>query len=156
MSTENVHGAEPTSTGPEQVNADVAFEERDVKASTIYRYLIALAVCVVLTYAVSIYILRATVSMATNSDTPPPPVRTEMGADYQDLPPEPRLQGMPGHPHDPQLDRRLKLETDRGAIEKTGWIDQNTGVAQIPIEDAMRILAEKGLPDASAPAVKKK
>jgi hypothetical protein len=154
MSTEPVQNAERT--GPEPVNADVAFEEKDVRAATIYRYLLALAVCVVLTYAVSVYILRATVSIATSSDTPPPPVRTEMGANYQDLPPEPRLQGMPGHPHDPQLDRRLKLDTDREALEKSGWIDQSAGVAQIPIEDAMRILAEKGLPGASAPAEKKK
>lgn len=156
MSTEPVHGAEPTGTGPEPVNADVAFEEKDVRAATIYRYLIALAVCVALTYAVSIYILRATVGMATSSDTPPPAVRTEMGPNYQDMPPEPRLQGMVGHPHDPQLDRRLKLETDREALEKSGWIDQSAGVAQIPIEDAMKILAAKGLPGASAPAEKKK
>lgn len=156
MSTEHTHGPEQSGAGPEPVNADVAFEEKDVRASTIYRYLIALAVCVLVTYGVSIYILRATVSLATHSDTPPPPVRTELGASYDDLPPEPRLQGVPGHPHDPQLDRRLKLQEDREALEESGWIDQNAGIAQIPIGDAMRILAEKGLPGASSPAEKKK
>lgn len=155
MNTEHVH-RDPSAPGPEPVNADVAFEERDVHTSTIYRYLIALAVCVVVTYGLCIYILRATVSMATSSDTPPPAVRTELGAGYQDLPPEPRLQGMPGHPRDPQLDRRMKFDADREALERSGWIDQNAGVAQIPIEDAMRILAEKGLPGASAPPEKKK
>ena len=155
MSTENIHH-EPSSPGPEPVNADVAFEERDVRPRTIYWYLAALAVCVMVSYGVCIYVLRATVSVATHSDTPPPPVRTELGSNYSDLPPEPRLQGMVGHPHDPQLDRRLKLEADRDAIEKFGWIDQNAGIAQIPIEDAMKILANKGLPGASAPAEKKK
>lgn len=155
MSTENVHH-DPASPGPEPVNADVAFEERDVRPSTIYRYLIALAICVVVTYGICIYVLRATVSVATHSDTPPPPIRTELGPNFSELPPEPRLQGMPGHPHDPQLDRRLKFAADREALEKSGWIDQNAGIAQIPIEDAMRILAEKGLPGASRPAEKKK
>jgi hypothetical protein len=154
MDTENIH-REQSAPGPEPVNADVAFEERDVRPSTIYRYLLALAVCVVVTYGVCIYILRGTVGLATRSDTPPPPVRTELGPNYQELPPEPRLQGVPGHPQDPQLDRRVKLEADREALEKSGWIDQKAGIAQIPIEDAMKILTEKGLPGASAPAEKK-
>lgn len=155
MSTENVH-QDQAAPGPEPVNADVAFEERDVQPRTIYWYLAALAICVLLTYGVCVYILRGTVGLATRSDTPPPPVRTELGSTFSELPPEPRLQGMVGHPHDPQLDRRLKFEADREALEQSGWIDQNAGVAQIPIEDAMKILAEKGLPGASAPAEKNK
>jgi hypothetical protein len=155
MSTENVHH-DQAAPGPEPVNADVAFEERDVRAGAIYRYLIALAVCVLLSYGVCVYILRGTVGLATRSDTPPPPVRAELGPNYRELPPEPRLQGVPGHPQDPQLDRRVKFKSDREDLEKSGWIDQNAGVAQIPIEDAMKILAEKGLPGASAPAEKKK
>jgi hypothetical protein len=155
MSTENVHH-DQAAPGPEPVNADVAFEERDVRAGAIYRYLIALAVCVLLSYGVCVYILRGTVGLATRSDTPPPPVRAELGPNYRELPPEPRLQGVPGHPQDPQLDRRVKFKSDREDLEKSGWIDQNAGVAQIPIEDAMKILAEKGLPGASASAEKKK
>ena len=155
MSTENVH-QDQAAPGPEPVNADVAFEERDVRPRTIYWYLAALAICVLLTYGVCVYILRGTVGLATRSDTPPPPVRAELGPNYQQMPPEPRLQGVPGHPQDAQLDRRVKLESDREDLEKSGWIDQNAGVAQIPIEDAMEILAEKGLPGASAPAEKKK
>ena len=147
---------EQPGAGPEPVNADVAFEERDVRPNTIYRYLIALAVCVLISYAICVYVLRATVSVATHSDTPPPPVRTELGASFSELPPEPRLQGMVGHPHDPQLDRRLKFAADREALEKSGWIDQDAGIAQIPIEDAMQILAQKGLPGATASAEKKK
>ena len=156
MSTDKIHRVQPSS-GAEPEHADVSFEERDVKAGTIYGYLIALAVAVLLTYAVCIYILKATVNVATKSDTPPPPVRTELGPNYQELPPEPRLQGIPGHPQDPQLDRRMKLETDRQANERAGWIDQSAGIAQIPVKDAMRIIAEKGLPGASTtPAEKNK
>jgi hypothetical protein len=64
------------------------------------------------------------------------------------------LQGVPGHSSDPQTDLRLKIESDTEANEKYGWIDQNAGIAQIPVQDAMKIIAEKGLPGAP-PAEKK-
>ena len=79
-----------------------------------------------------------------------------MGKDYLTMPPEPRLQGVPGHRTDPQYDLREKLQEDREANEKAGWIDQSAGIAQIPVEDAMKIIAEKGLPAASTPPAEKK
>jgi len=67
------------------------------------------------------------------------------------------LQGMPGHLDDPQKDLRNKLKADNSANEKLEWIDKNAGIAQIPVKDAMKIIAEKGLPGTSAaPAEKKK
>jgi hypothetical protein len=47
---------------------------------------------------------------------------------------------------DPQLDWREKLAADKAANEKLAWIDPNDGIAQIPVKDAMKIIAEKGLP----------
>jgi len=64
------------------------------------------------------------------------------------------LQGVPGHRSDPQSDLREKNRLDTEANQKVGWIDQNAGVAQIPVEDAMKIIAEKGLPGVP-PAQKK-
>jgi len=64
---------------------------------------------------------------------------------------------MPGHMDDPQLDLRNKLAADRAANEKFAWIDQKDGIAQIPVKEAMKIIAEKGLPVVTpAPAVGKK
>ena len=88
-------------------------------------------------------------------DTPPPPVRQEMGKDYLTMPPEPRLQGVPGHKTDPQSDLRAKLQEDIQANKTAGWIDQTSGIAQIPVEDAMKIIVEKGLPAASTPPAEK-
>jgi hypothetical protein len=72
------------------------------------------------------------------------------------LPPEPRLQGVPGHTTDPQQDLRDKLKADTEANQKFAWIDESSGVAQIPVKDAMKIIAENGLPGASASATEKK
>ena len=154
MSTESHNSAHNAGAVPE--HDTVAFETRDVKARTIYVYLAVLAVAVTLSYVVCVFILRATTKMAAESDTPPPPVRQEMGKDYLTMPPEPRLQGVPGHGTDPQYDLREKLREDTEANEKAGWIDQNSGIAQIPVEDAMNIIAEKGLPAASTPLAEKK
>jgi hypothetical protein len=154
MSTESHNSAPSGGTVPE--NDTVAFENSDVKARTIYAYLAVLGAAVILSYVASVFILRFTTRIAVESDTPPPPVREEMGKDYLTMPPEPRLQGVPGHGTDPQYDLREKIQEDSEADEKTGWIDQNTGVAQIPVEDAMKIIAQKGLPAASTPPAEKK
>jgi hypothetical protein len=154
MSTDPHHTAHAGGGPPE--HDTVSFETRDVKARTIYIYLTVLAVSVLLSYVVCVFILRLTTGMAVGSDTPPPPVREEMGKEYRTMPPEPRLQGVPGHPTDPQLDLRQKLQEDNEENEKAGWIDQTSGMAQIPVKDAMKIIAEKGLPAAApAPAEKK-
>ena len=155
MSTEmhnTSHGA--PGAGAEPRNADVSFETTDVQVTTIYWYLGALAIAVILSYVVCVFVLRLTTKIAVEFDTPPPTIRQEMGSAYEALPPEPRLQGVPGHLTDPQTDLRQKVQADTAANEKYGWIDQSSGIAQIPVQDAMKIIAEKGLP-AIQPAEKK-
>jgi len=142
--------------GQEPRNTDVSFEERDVNARTIYAYLFALGLAVVAALLICIYILRFTLNFAASTDTPPPPSREALGKDFRQLPPEPRLQGVPGHETDPQADLRKKIQEDSEANEKLEWIDKSGGVAQIPVKDAMKIIAEKGLAAAPAPAEKKK
>ncbi len=153
MSTESHNPAHKAGALPE--HDTVAFESRDVKARTIYAYLAVLAVAVILSYVASVFVLRVTTRIAAESDTPPPAVRQGMKG-YLTMPPEPRLQGVPGHGTDPQYDLREKIKEDTAANEKAGWIDQNSGIAQIPVEDAMKIIAEKGLPAASTPPAEKK
>lgn len=151
MSTE-MHNAAHGANG-EPRHPDVSYEKSDVRATTIYWYLGALAVSVILSYVVCVFVLRSTTKIAHDFDTPPPAIREEMGSAYESMPPEPRLQGVPGHSSDPQADLRQKIELDTVANEKLGWIDQSAGIAQIPVQDAMKIIAEKGLP--AQPAEKK-
>lgn len=140
-------------TGGAPRHSDVSFEERDVKVGTIYWYLIALGLATVVSLIICIFVYRFTSHLAASSDVLPPPSRAAVGKDY---PPEPRLQGVPGHEFDAQKDLRYKLKADIDANEKLQWLDKNAGIAQIPVEDAMKIIAEKGLPGASAPSPEKK
>jgi len=134
-------------------NDDVTFEQTDIQPRGILLSFVYLAIAVIIAFAACIYILKYTANFAAESDAPPPPVRQGTSPA---LPPEPRLQGVPGHNSDPQQDLRDKIEEDTRANEKATWIDEKAGIAQIPVKDAIKIIAEKGLPAApAAPATKK-
>jgi hypothetical protein len=44
----------------------------------------------------------------------------------------------------------LRRSEDK-ALAEIGWVDRKAGIARIPIDDAMKIVAEQGLPDWSQP-----
>jgi hypothetical protein len=56
------------------------------------------------------------------------------------LPAEPRLQQ---YPH---LEMQTYAESQRQRLESYGWIDKEQNRVHIPIEDAMRLTVERGLP----------
>jgi hypothetical protein len=81
---------------------------------------------------------------------------TQQQRDEQQLPPQPRLQGVPGSTSDPQQDLRDKIERDTKANETLAWVDKDKGIAQIPVADAMKIIAQKGAVPAAPAAVAEK
>jgi hypothetical protein len=158
MSTEQHdtgHGA-PHGNGGELRHDTVAFETHDVQVHTIYWYLFSLAVATILAFASAVVILRVTTKMVVDADAPVLPMRKEM-TEQQKIehayPPEPRLQGVPGHETDPQQELRDKVRADTLANEQLRWIDQNSGIAQIPVSEAMKLIVERGVHGA-APSVK--
>lgn len=145
---------ESHNTGQEPRNADVSFEERDIQAGVIYKYLFALGMAVVVSLFVCVFVLRFTTAFTASTESPTPLSRESHA---KELPPEPRLQGFgfPGQEADPQADLRKKTREDSEANERLEWIDRSSGIAQIPVKDAMKIVAEKGLSPAP-PGEKKK
>jgi hypothetical protein len=151
MSSEHHNTGQPGDPPP--TNADVAFESSDIDTRTILMYILYLAISVAAAFFVSVFVFRFTTTIAVDSQTPPPPVRQGVAPT---MPPEPRLQGVPGHTNDAQLDLRDKREADNAANEDYGWTDQRGGIARIPVEEAMKIIVSKGLPAVAAPAAEKK
>jgi hypothetical protein len=151
MSTENHNTGQPGDQPP--INADVAFESSDINTRTILAYLFYLAISVAAAFLVSVFVFHFLTNMAADSDTPLAPVHRGVGPT---IPSEPHLQGVPYSPADPQLDLRDKREADEAANEKYGWTNQQAGIAQIPVEEAMKIIVSKGLPAVAAPAAEKK
>lgn len=56
------------------------------------------------------------------------------------LPPEPRLQT------DPRDDLMHLRDAEDRVLESYGWVDRDAGVVRIPIDQAMQLLVERGLP----------
>ncbi|HYL64049.1 MAG TPA: hypothetical protein VE077_15650 [Candidatus Methylomirabilis sp.] len=151
MSTEH-HKAERGGGQPLR-HSDVSFEAQDINARTILKYLLGLAVCVILAFAVSVYVFKFATGAAVGSESQLTPSHRNIGPT---MPPEPRLQGVPGHTNDPQLDLRIKMQQDTEANERLVYVDKQAGIAQIPVEDAMRIIVSKGLPAVPTPVAEKK
>ncbi len=84
---------------------------------------------------------------AGESAAQPPPV-TLTAHSRDQLPPEPRLQQSP-------LAELQELHAEEDAILGSyGWVDQEKQIVRIPIERAMEILVERGLPARQAPVRK--
>jgi hypothetical protein len=64
----------------------------------------------------------------------------------QKLPPEPRLQALP------KVELKDLRADEEAILTSYGWVDPNKGVVRIPIDQAIDIMAQKGLPSKPSPA----
>jgi hypothetical protein len=151
MSTEHLSHGQAGNGRP--VHQDVSFEKTDVSTSPILKFLFYLGIGVVFSFLIAFGVYRGLKNYWASSYTPMMPSRVEAGPT---MPPEPRLQGMPGHLSDPQQDLRNKIKADTDANQQLAWIDQKSGIAQIPVQDAMQLIVEKGLPAVTPPPAEKK
>jgi len=67
-----------------------------------------------------------------------------VAANLQRTPPEPRLEPNPLEPRE-----KMRAEEEL-ALHSYGWVDKQTGAVRIPIDRAMDLIAERGLPPAKA------
>jgi hypothetical protein len=150
MSTEK-HGSGQGS-GEAPFHQTVTFEPRDINVATVAKQLIYLGLTIVIALLICVPVLKVLTGLAAENDTPMAPVRAEMNAGERErmaLPPEPRLQGVPGHTADAQQDMRDKIAADMAANEALGWVDKANGIAKIPVSEAMKIIAEKAAASSS-------
>jgi hypothetical protein len=125
-----------TGRKPIPANPDVKFETEDIRATPVLKFLVGLAVtCVVV--AVLLYWFHNAMRAYVAALQPPPP---HMRFDPERKPVGPLLQENPN----PDL-RVLQAEQER-ALTSYGWVDKSRGVVRIPVEEAMKLLAERGLP----------
>lgn len=128
-----------------------AFERRDIRISGVVWFLVGLAVAgVIITFAVNgFYHYLETRSEAQQAPVSPlvtnaPKDTRHLSTDYRDY----LKQNFPS----PQLEinERTQLDQIRSKEEETlatyGWVDQKAGVVRIPIERAIDLIAQRGLP----------
>ncbi len=62
------------------------------------------------------------------------------------VPPEPRLQT------NPREDLQELRAAEQEVLTTYGWVDKNAGIVRIPIEEAIKLTLQKGLPSRSGAA----
>ena len=166
MSTPEEHGGPDKHGGhePEKIDTSLGYESSDVREGGIVVFLVALAVLVAVIGALC-YGVGAVINAHLKSEDGSPN-RWTRTADVQ------QLGNMPSNP---QLQNKVadimqtfptpRVQTDDGnqdiatlharediLLDNYTWVDRSKGTVRIPIERAMEILAQEGLP--VAPAVK--
>lgn len=140
-------------------HGDVSFEARDISIPSVLWSLVYLAITVIVSLAICVYFFKFATQHVASQEKPRPIIRQQMNSEDEQrmtMPQEPRLQGVPGHESDPQQDMRDKIASDTAANESYRWVDEKAGIAQIPVKEAMQIIAEKGLPSVVPAAPEKK
>lgn len=129
---DHAHEPEPA---PDLSRPENRFEHRDVNVWAVYKFGIALSVLCVM----SLGLLFGLYRYFLNREGGALPMGHE-NVDARQLPPMPRLQSAPIQ----------DLKDMRAAEDKIlngyGWIDQQHGVVRIPIDRAIDLLAQRGLP----------
>ena len=113
----------------------ISYEKEDANTRLIIRAGIGLALGTLVASALVLFLFRWLGERAARGDAPPPPMaRMDPGR----LPPAPRLQTLPA-----QDLGAVRAEEDR-TLTSYGWVNESAGTVHIPIEEAMRRLAERG------------
>jgi hypothetical protein len=123
-------------------NPDVHHETTDVNVRGILLSGAGLFVIAVIVHLL-VWVLFGYFSGREESRTVPTSPLTA-GREHQ-LPPEPRLQT---HPRDDLTDLHAREEE---VLTTYGWVDKNAGIVRIPIEEAMKIVVQRGLPARQRP-----
>jgi len=115
-------------------------EKRDVN----YRAVFIFGITLTLTLLAVSFGMRAVFGhFARTQPLGPPTTPFDMG---RVLPPEPRLQTQP------KRDLQLTREEQQQLLNSYGWADQTTGKVRIPIDRAMDLVLQRGLPIRQKPA----
>lgn len=119
---------------PEAGNSGARHERRDVHIRGLVIFGVALFVSLVVTLLLMAKIFHY--FAATQSLGPP----ASPFAETRVLPPQPQLQVAP------RQDLSQMRKAQEAILSSYGWVDQSSGVVRIPIDRAIDLLAERGLP----------
>jgi len=123
MTEHNTHGA----GGYERTDANV-------------RGLTGFAVGLVLLMLVGMFAMRMFYVQMAEHQVRTDPALSPLAAQLPDHPPDPRLQVMPA------ADLQQIRAEEQEKLTSYGWVEPNAGVVRIPVERAMELVVERGLP----------
>jgi hypothetical protein len=135
--------AEPGKHQPEAAG----FERQDLSPRGVYVFLVGLA-AVMAVVAVLLWVAYHAMDAYESQHQPSQsPLVPQTQVDTRQVSP-----GVINAFPQPRLERNERLEInefrlrEEQALESYGWVDQKAGVARIPIDRAMQLIAQRGLP----------
>jgi hypothetical protein len=156
------HGHEPANHGPEKLDAAAGYEQSDVKVTGILVFITALGIFVVVT-AILCYGIGKVINARMNTEDGPntkwtktvdirqlgnlpnsPDLQNKVAELTQQFP-TPRVQLDDGNQDVADLHAREDL-----LLDNYSWVDASHSKVRIPIERAMELIAQHGLPVAPA------
>ena len=124
-------------------NPHVSYERKDVNIVQITGFGIGLLIA----FMVSVFAMWALFAyFKVREDKVNPPNPPSMMTEKQTLPPEPRLQP------EPVGELKKMRDNEEMLLMSYGWVDQAKGTVHIPIDQAIDMVAQKGLPSKVSPA----
>ena len=114
------------------------YETRDASIPSLVKFAIGLFVLLI----VAFWAMRGLFNYFRTEQTLGPPASPF--ADTRPLPPAPRLQVAPAR------DWHQLHASENEILDSYTWVDRQAGIVRIPINRAMDLLAERGLPARSA------
>jgi hypothetical protein len=121
----------------EPENNGVRYEKQDIKAGSVTKAGIAIGVVTVAVLAALVPFMSFLDSMEARND---PPAATLERHEPGRRPPEPRLQERP------TADLSALRAEEDAILTSYGWVDDKAGTVRIPVEAAMSLVAERGVP----------
>jgi hypothetical protein len=124
-------------------NPENLYERRDLSTRAIFGFLIALAIAGVLMHVV-LWGLYKYMVRGYRQSTPVQANAIEESA--RELPQAVRNMPSPQLQPNPVADLNKFRVREEDALNSYGWVDQSAGVVHIPIEKAIEMVAQQGLP----------
>lgn len=123
------------------------FEQQDLRPGSVYAFLLGLTVAGIVVYFVLWGMYRILNSYEKAHQPPLNPLVQQVETDTRKVLPE-EIAKFP----QPRLEQNERMEIndfllqEEQTLNSYGWVDQKAGVVHIPIERAMQLVAERGLP----------
>ncbi len=129
-----------------------SFEQQDLSVTGVFYFMLGLAVVIALVYGISAGMYKFLEASDKRREAPVNPMAIKTGVDPRSMPfptihekieqifPKPVLE----HSERQEFENVVKQQDQ--ILASYDWVDQKSGVVRIPIDKAMELLAQRGLP----------
>jgi hypothetical protein len=127
-------------------NPDVSYEHTGVDLGPILKFAGGLVILGIVAFTLLWGLLAIFKRQGVPREAPP---RVLARGEQERLPPEPRLQMAPGSTtalRTPDYETKQVEQQWHSDLNSYGWINKNAGVVRIPVDEAAKLLLQRGIP----------